>query len=794
LKFVKITMVHKMLFVFMIIIIGSITSSSIVYYSFFSRNLKIQANNQNRIAFEMIFDNFQKIKNETTPQIESFIKDLIENNLNIINIFHSNYDYENIEDYKLYNYLPGILFRYRPIMSLVNSFAPSLNIKKLLIYDKNGKTRIVYHSRLDQNQMGIYLNSGKNNSFILFGPQQLSQVAAQQIQFLSSKEIRKIFNTPLPENITDKYSGEIPKVSVSTIGSFGTDATIKFITPIFNSGKYLGISEIHIALNRSEIERYSRFSQTEINIFANNSLLMGTLAEYRTLPAIDKSTINYIDSIGFEIPPIIYSDITIEGNKYLQGSIAIGEINDNYIVITANFSKTIISQERNAMLLSILTIVFIFGFIALLTSIIIGARVNNFIQRMIKGLSNLARGVIPEKMNNNFRGELNEIKNNFNSLIINHSETVLLAKKIASGDLNVYVTERSKMDTLSQSLNRMTKNLQLTINNLAEAKVKADSASQAKSVFLANMSHELRTPLNAILGFSQLMKDDPYLLESHKKNLGIINSSGTHLLSLINDVLDISKIEAGHSHLAAEDFNLEYLVNNVIDMIRIRAESKGLLLHIDPKSDFPKFINGDAPKIRQIIINLLGNAVKFTKTGNVTLKIYVENRQNKIIVLHGEVKDTGSGIEQKDIKRIFLPFEQIIKPAIKEGTGLGLAISRQFAEQMNGGITVDSTPGIGTVFHFSLEVKAVKDKEEKHAVIADKNSKKIKPEIFSNLPIELLKTLNRAANALDIEQIQAIIKQIKTTDLILADILQNLIDTFDLETLQQLLHQTGRKK
>ena len=792
-KFVKITMIHKMLFVFTIIIIGSITSSSIVYYSFFSRNLKIQGNNQNRIAFEMIFDNFQKIKNETTPQIKPFIKNLIESNLNIINTYNSNYNYVNIEDSKLYSYLPSILYRYRPIMSLVNSFAPSLNIKRLLIYDKDGNTRIVYQSKLDQNQLGIYLNSEKNNSFILFGPQQLSQVAAQQIQFLSPVEIRKIFNTPLPETISNNYRGEIPQLSVSTISSFGTDATIKFITPIFSSGKYLGISEIHIALNQSEIERYSRFSQTEINIFANNSLLLGTLAEYKTLPAIDKSTINYITAIGFEIPPIIYSETNIEGNKYLQGSIAIGESNDDYIVITANFSKKIISRQRNAMLISIISIVFIFGLIALITSIVIGARVNNFIQRIIKGLSNLARGVIPDKINDNFRGELDEIKKNFNSLIFNYGETVLLAKKIASGDLNVYVTERSEMDTLSQSLNRMTKNLQITINNLAEAKKKADSASHAKTVFLANMSHELRTPLNAILGFSQLMQNDPKLSDSHKKNIDIINSSGTHLLSLINDVLDISKIEAGHSHLAAEDFDFEYLVNNVIDMIRIRAESKGLLLYIDPKSDFPKFINGDAPKIRQIIINLLGNAVKFTKIGNVTLKIYVESRQNKIIVLHGEVKDTGSGIEQKDIKRIFLPFEQIIKPVIKEGTGLGLAISRQFAEQMNGEITVDSTPGTGTIFHFSLKVKAVKDKEEKHAVIAGKKSKKIKPEIFSNLPIELLKTLNRAANALDIEQIQSIIKQIKTTDLILADILQNLIDTFDLEILQQLLQQIERK-
>ncbi|MES9963027.1 MAG: histidine kinase dimerization/phospho-acceptor domain-containing protein, partial [Candidatus Sedimenticola sp. 20ELBAFRAG] len=204
--------------------------------------------------------------------------------------------------------------------------------------------------------------------------------------------------------------------------------------------------------------------------------------------------------------------------------------------------------------------------------------------------------------------------------------------------------------------------MKLLINTLEDSmqlRKAAEAANQAKSTFLANMSHELRTPLNAVLGFSELMSVDHKLNDQHKSNLNVINRSGHHLLQLINDVLDMSKIEAGKTQLEVKDIDLGALIRDVTDMVRVRAEQKGLQLQLDQTSDFPRFVRGDGPKIRQILINLLSNSVKFTDQGGVTLRLEASNVDSDKITLHGEVQDTGRGIEPEDIERIFRPFEQL---------------------------------------------------------------------------------------------------------------------------------------
>jgi signal transduction histidine kinase/CheY-like chemotaxis protein len=243
-------------------------------------------------------------------------------------------------------------------------------------------------------------------------------------------------------------------------------------------------------------------------------------------------------------------------------------------------------------------------------------------------------------------------------------------------------------------------------SELAVAKESAESASRAKSVFLANMSHELRTPLNAVLGFSQLMQDDPQSTPSQREKLYIINRSGTHLLTLINDVLDMTKIEAGRTVLEANPFDLGELVRDVVDMMRVRAEVKGLQLLLEQSSRFPRFVDGDAPKLRQILINLLSNAVKFTEQGGVALRLSSQpGRDAEQIELCCEVEDSGPGIAAAELERIFKPFIQLGEQADQEGTGLGLTITRQYVELMGGGISAESAPGKGALFRVSLPVK-----------------------------------------------------------------------------------------
>jgi signal transduction histidine kinase/CheY-like chemotaxis protein/HAMP domain-containing protein len=246
---------------------------------------------------------------------------------------------------------------------------------------------------------------------------------------------------------------------------------------------------------------------------------------------------------------------------------------------------------------------------------------------------------------------------------------------------------------------------------LRQAKEFAESANRSKSVFLANMSHELRTPLNAILGFSTLMAKDAELREGQRQNLDIINRSGQHLLTLINDVLEMAKIEAGRVQLENDPLDLGALVRDVTDMMEIRAREKGLRLLLDQSSEFPRYIVGDVARLRQILINLLGNAVKFTQQGGVTIRLGTkENTHSHLLI---EIEDSGPGISPEDQQRLFQPFIQLGKQAgDNKGTGLGLAITRQFVELMGGSIQLESTLGQGSLFRVDLPLTEVKDTDK----------------------------------------------------------------------------------
>jgi len=241
-----------------------------------------------------------------------------------------------------------------------------------------------------------------------------------------------------------------------------------------------------------------------------------------------------------------------------------------------------------------------------------------------------------------------------------------------------------------------------------KAQQQAEAANRAKSVFLSTMSHELRTPLNAILGFSALMRSEPGITEGQRRNLDIINRSGEHLLSLINDVLDMAKIEAGRIVLEIRPFDLGALVREVTDMLGARAKEKGLQLLLDQSSEFPRLIKGDEGKLRQVIVNLVGNAIKYTNRGGVTLRLGVQPDSEALLI---EVEDSGVGISNADQARIFEPFVQVGKSATQKGTGLGLAIVREYVELMGGSIGVESTPDKGSLFRVNVPVQRVAQEE-----------------------------------------------------------------------------------
>ncbi|MFN6535815.1 MAG: ATP-binding protein [Nostoc sp. EkiNYC01] len=250
---------------------------------------------------------------------------------------------------------------------------------------------------------------------------------------------------------------------------------------------------------------------------------------------------------------------------------------------------------------------------------------------------------------------------------------------------------------------------------LRQAQEIAQNSSQAKSEFLANMSHELRTPLNGILGYTQILQRTESLSEKARKGVGVIFQCGSHLLNLINDILDLSKIEARKLELYPVDFYLPSFIDSVTEISRIRAEQKVIAFHVQLDPDLPTGIHGDEKRLRQVLINLLSNAIKFTQQGSVIFKVEVTgqelnaNGQNKYKIRF-QIIDTGTGIKPEQAEKIFQPFEQVgNQKRQSEGTGLGLAISQKIVLLMGGQIQVQSTLGKGSTFWFEVQFSESKD-------------------------------------------------------------------------------------
>jgi signal transduction histidine kinase/DNA-binding NarL/FixJ family response regulator len=493
-------------------------------------------------------------------------------------------------------------------------------------------------------------------------------------------------------SVSRKFIFALICVVTGTLFSFASIAIFVNLNNI-NSDLEVQISDSLNLAESSLVKPLWNFDQETIDSFVDALFLDESLIFVKVM---DDSKV-----VAFKVrPPFTESDLERirASSQFLVKSSRVNYDNTEIGTVELAMSFDSFKEALISNILYIVALAFLIILSISLTSLVITRRyISRPLSQLQKSAEAIAEGDLDAEIDTSSADEIGNLANDFSRMRDSIKDLFSALR-----DSNKKLEDNNQ--TLEIRVEERTDELAHTMKEAQEAGAIAEAANRAKSLFLANMSHELRTPLNAILGFTQLMTRDKGISKDHRENLGVIGRSGEHLLALINDVLDMSKIEAGQTSLDPSDFDLYRLLKGLEEMFGLRAEDKGLRLVVDCDESVPQFIRSDESKLRQVLINLLSNGIKFTAEGGVALRVMCTH-EGEAARLSFEVEDSGPGIADDELELLFDAFAQTSAgQRAQEGTGLGLPISQQFVSLMDGEISVASVVGQGSIFKFDISI------------------------------------------------------------------------------------------
>ncbi|MDM8529703.1 ATP-binding protein [Anaerolineales bacterium HSG25] len=710
----KITLRQRILTTALLLTLITTLSMSGTYYYLLVREIREFASRQITIALEITFGDLVSQAEQANQKTEIFSRDKLALPI-YLNYLSQEQFIQADEEQQKWVHFQETLSYLSDISQEINDFAVSLKATQIIVYDREGQILSLYQRTEDQDILGIYLHQAHGGTFVpLHTNEEMAAIWIWQ-------KLEDVTQSSLPLGIQTKYPAEIPTQATAILTTLDQTVTTKLILPIFRNELFQGFVVICLDISQNDVDSYAIYSQTEVNVFAGTTQMVGSLPEYQTLSTNQSVSVHYLDLLQFrDRPPIHFFDMSLDDQKYYQGQIRFGQENTSAGTIAAIVSQQAERQKIYELIYLVIMVTVILGSLVAVVAYFLSIRIIHPLKLLEQSVEQFGRDNIVVDMPIDSEDEIGNLARAFSTM------TRQLTKSFEQLDAQIKQTQqevkerrqaedalRQFTEELEQLVIERTQELTEANETALEAQRAAETANQAKSAFLANMSHELRTPLNGVLGYAQILKRDPITTPKQQHGLNVIEQSGNHLLSLINDVLDLAKVESGKIELYETDFNLSSLLIEVSEIIKIRAERKDVSFYLESADDLPKDLFGDERRLRQILLNLLGNAVKFTDQGSVTLRILdcrlpIADLKNPKSKIRFSIEDTGVGISEEDIETIFNPFEQVGEQKRQaKGTGLGLAVSQNLVELMGGQLFVSSQLDVGTQFWFELALPIV---------------------------------------------------------------------------------------